>query len=104
MRTWHRLRFKAAVRIHLCSLNTCRLMQSQSTVLMIGVAAAPQASSVLDVYTATTAREALATIRLVSLDLMVVGLDDSSLDVWTLMQRVVDAWPHLRWILAASDL
>jgi DNA-binding response OmpR family regulator len=79
-------------------------MQSQSTVLVIGVATAPQPSSVLDVYTAATAREALATIRLVSFDLMVVGLENPSLDVWGLMQRVIDAWPQLRWILASGEL
>jgi hypothetical protein len=58
----------------------------------------------LDVYTAATIREALATIRLVRFDLMLVGLEDPTLDIWGLMQRVAGAWPQLRWILASDQL
>lgn len=80
------------------------LAPSQSTVLTIGVATPLRPSSSLDLYAASTVREALATLRLVSCDLVLAGLDDPSIDVWTVMQRVLAAWPQQRWILAASDL
>jgi hypothetical protein len=72
--------------------------------MTIGVAATLRPSSALDLYTASTVREALATMRLVSFDLVLAGLDDPSIDVWTVMQRVLAAWPQQRWILAAHDV
>jgi len=80
------------------------LAQSPSTVLTIGVTTPLRPSSALDLYAASTVREALATLRWVSCDLVLAGLDDPSVDLWTLMQRVLSAWPQQRWILAASDL
>jgi DNA-binding response OmpR family regulator len=77
---------------------------SKSTVLVVGVATAPRPSSVLDVYTASSVREALSTIRLISFDLVLAGLDDPTLDVWTLLQRVSSAWPQQKWILASSQV
>lgn len=78
--------------------------QRQSTVLMVGVATAPRPSSALDIYVARSMREALATIRLVSLDLIVAGLDDPAIDVWTLIERVTAAWPQQRWALASPGI
>ena len=78
--------------------------QTQPTLLAIGVAGLRLRTSVLDVYTASTLREAIATIRLVCFDLILVGLDDPKLDVWELMHRVLAAWPHQRWILAAQEI
>jgi hypothetical protein len=68
------------------------------------MANAPRPSSVLDVYTASSPREVLATIRLVSFDLVLAGLDDPALDLWALMQRVITAWPQQRWILASQQV
>jgi hypothetical protein len=78
--------------------------QLQSTVLVVGVATAPRPSSEFDIYVARSQREALATIRLVSFDLIVAGLDDPTIDVWTLMQRVSSAWPQQRWVLASPAI
>ncbi|MEX0936908.1 MAG: hypothetical protein WDZ59_03535 [Pirellulales bacterium] len=58
----------------------------------------------LDVYAASTIREAVATIRLLRFDLLVVGLDDVSLDAWELVHRVRTRWPYQRWIMASSKL
>ncbi|HEX6960939.1 MAG TPA: hypothetical protein VF175_03675 [Lacipirellula sp.] len=78
--------------------------QWQHTVLMVGVATAPRPSSAVDIYVARSMREALATIRLVSFDLIVAGLDDPAIDVWTLMDRVAAAWPQQRWVLASPEI
>jgi DNA-binding NarL/FixJ family response regulator len=77
---------------------------SHSTVLTIGIAASLRSTSTLDLCTAASVREALATMRLMSFDLVLAGLDDPSLDTWTVMQRVAAAWPQQRWILAAHDV
>jgi DNA-binding NarL/FixJ family response regulator len=77
---------------------------SHSTVLTIGIGATLRSSSTLDLYAAASVREALATMRLMSFDLVLAGLDDPSLDTWTVMQRVTAAWPQQRWILAAHDV
>ena len=77
---------------------------SHSTVLIVGAADAPQSTPQLDVYTAASIREALATIRLVAFDLIIAGLDDPGIDVWTLLQRISAAWPRQRWILASPRL
>jgi DNA-binding response OmpR family regulator len=73
-------------------------------VLVVGAATAPRPSSVVDIYVARSLREALATIRLVSFDLIVAGLDDPTIDVWALMQRVSSAWPQQRWVLASPAI
>jgi len=49
-------------------------------------------------------REAIATIRLIGFDLLVVGFEDSRLDVWNLLHRVLTAWPHQRWILTSHHI
>lgn len=74
---------------------------TKPTLLTIGVEGVHPSSDVLDIYTATTLREAVATIRLIGFDLLVVGLQNPRLDVWQLMQRILTAWPHQRWILAS---
>jgi DNA-binding response OmpR family regulator len=78
------------------------VQQIKPTVLAIGVAGLRVRTSLLDVYTATTLREAIGTIQLICFDLMVVGLENPRLDVWELIQRVLAAWPHQRWILVSK--
>jgi hypothetical protein len=73
---------------------------TKPTLLAIGVTGLDARSEALDVYTATTIREAIATMRLVYFDLLIVGLESRQLDVWDLMDRVLTAWPSQRWILA----
>ena len=80
------------------------VQEFQPTLLVVGVANIPSHTSVLDIYTASTVREAIATIRLIYFDLLVVGLDDPALDVWDLMHRVLTARPQQRWILAAQQI
>jgi DNA-binding NarL/FixJ family response regulator len=75
----------------------------QPTLLAIGVDGMSDPTSKLDVYTATTIREAIATMRLINFDLLVVGLDDPALDVAELMHRVLTVRPHQRWILMAQQ-
>jgi len=79
-------------------------LQTKPNLLAIGVAGLPTHSPVIDLYIASTLREAIATIRLVCFDLVLVGLDDPKLDVWELMHRVLAAWPHQRWIMAAREI
>ena len=76
----------------------------QPTLLAIGIDGLPKSSSAIDVYTASTAREVMSTMRLIGFDLVVVGLDDPHLDVWEAMHRVLTAWPQQRWMLASSQV
>ncbi len=78
--------------------------QTTFSLLAVGVAGLRPRTSALDIYTASTVREAIATIRLVCFDLVVVDLDNPKLDVWELMHRVLAAWPHQRWILASPEI
>jgi hypothetical protein len=78
--------------------------QIKPTVLAIGVAGLQRESLALDIYTATTLREAIGTMRLICVDLLVVGLDNPRLDVWTMMHRVLTAWPKQRWLLASIEV
>ena len=75
----------------------------QPTLLAIGIDGLPKSSSAIDVYTASTVREVMSTMRLIGFDLVVVGLDDPHLDVWETMHRMLTAWPQQRWILASSQ-
>lgn len=75
----------------------------QPTLLAIGVAGMSGQTSKLDIYTATTIREAIATMRLIYFDLLLVGLDDPTLDVAELMHRVLTVRPHQRWVLMAQQ-
>lgn len=76
----------------------------QPTLLAIGIDGLPKSSSAIDVYTASTIREVMSTMRLIGFDLVVVGLDDPHLDVWEAMHRVLTAWPQQRWMLASSQV
>jgi DNA-binding response OmpR family regulator len=76
--------------------------QAKPTVLAIGLTGFGRRSTTLDVYTATTLGEAIATIRLICFDLLLVGLENPKLDVWSLIERVLAAWPQQRWILTSS--
>jgi hypothetical protein len=75
----------------------------QPTLLAIGVAGMSGPTSKLDIYAATTIREAIATMRLIYFDLLVVGLDNPALDFEELMHRVLTVRPHQRWILMAQQ-
>src|SRR5690606_1936804 len=48
--------------------------------------------------------EAMATMRLMGFDLVVVGLDRPEIDVWEIMHRVLTAWPRQRWLVATNSL
>jgi DNA-binding response OmpR family regulator len=74
------------------------------TLLAIGVAGLRLPSATLDVYTASSIREAMATIRLFDFDLLLVGLDAPNLNVWELMRRVLAAWPQQRWLLTSENI
>lgn len=76
----------------------------QPTLLAIGIDGLPRSSSAIDVYTASTIREVMSTMRLIAFDLVVVGLDCPHFDVWEAMQRVLTAWPQQRWMLASSQV
>ena len=76
----------------------------QPTLLAIGIDGLLKSSSAIDVYTASTVREVMSTMRLVGFDLVVVGLDDPHFDVWEAMHRVLTAWPHQRWMLASDKV
>lgn len=74
------------------------------SLLIVGVAPLRQSTSNLDVYTASTVRETMATIRLITFDLLVVGLENPAIDVWELIPRVQSAWPNQRWMLLSADV
>jgi DNA-binding response OmpR family regulator len=74
------------------------------SLLIVGVAPLRQSTSNLDVYTARTVRETMATIRLITFDLLVVGLENPAIDVWELIPRVQSAWPNQRWMLLSADV
>jgi DNA-binding response OmpR family regulator len=74
---------------------------TKPSVLAIGIDGLSDHRSTVDLYTADTLREAVATIRLVCFDLLVIGLDNPRLDVWELIDRLLAAWPGLRWLLAS---
>lgn len=76
----------------------------QPTLLAIGIDGLPKSSAAIDVYAASTVREAVSTMRLIGFDLVVVGLDDPHLDVWEAMHRVLTAWPQQRWMLASGQV
>lgn len=74
------------------------------TVMAIGVVGLNHRTSLFDLYTATTAREAIATVRLVRCDLMLVGMDNPKIDVWSLMRDLTRAWTRQRWLLVAGHV
>lgn len=74
------------------------------TLLAIGVAGLRLPSATLDIYTASSTRETMATIRLIDFDLLLVGLDAPSLNVWNLMRHILTAWPQQRWILTSENI
>lgn len=76
----------------------------QPTLLTIGIDGLSSPSAVIDVYAASTIREAMSTMRLIGFDLVVVGLDRPEIDVWEIMHRVLTAWPQQRWLVAADSL
>jgi hypothetical protein len=75
---------------------------TKPNLLAIGYNGCHASSTVLDIYTASTLREAIATIRLICIDLLLVGLDDPRLDVWNFIERVLAACPDLRWLLISE--
>ena len=87
-----------------CPLARFMVPEAPSTVLAIGINELPANSSSLDVYTASTVRETMATIRLIGFDLVLAGFDNPTLDIWEAIERVLAAWPQQRWILASSDV
>jgi DNA-binding response OmpR family regulator len=74
------------------------------SLLFVGVAPLRHSTGNLDVYTANTVRETMATIRLITFDLLVVGLENPAIDVWELVPRVQSAWPNQRWMLLSADV
>jgi CheY-like chemotaxis protein len=74
------------------------------SLLIVGVAGLTQSTSDLDVYTANSVRETLATIRLITFDLLVVGLENPAIDVWELIPRIRSAWPQQRWMLLSAHM
>ncbi|BBO36096.1 hypothetical protein [Lacipirellula parvula] len=76
----------------------------QPTLLTIGIDGLSSPSAVIDVYAASTIREAMSTMRLIGFDLVVVGLDRAEIDVWEIMHRVLTAWPQQRWLVASDSL
>lgn len=74
------------------------------TLLTIGIPELPWRSQSINRYTAASVREAVAIIRLITFDLLLVGLNDPRLNVWDLMRRVTAAWPQQRWILASQNI
>ncbi len=69
------------------------------TLLATGVAGLRHSIREFDLYTVSSIREATAITRLMSFDLLLVGLANPTLDVWTLVRRVLAAWPRQRWVL-----
>lgn len=78
--------------------------QPLPAVMTLGVAGLPTPRAAIDVYAASSLREAVSTLRLVGIDLVLAGTNDPRLDVLGVMQRLLAAWPHQRWILASSQL
>lgn len=78
--------------------------QDKPTLLTVGVAGLRRQTRLLDIYIASTLREAVATIRLIRFDLLLVGLDNPKLDVWELMHRVLTAWPYQRWLMVSKRI
>jgi len=74
----------------------------QPSILLVGTGHRSSWDNSLVFFTAKSRKEALATIRLANLDLIVIGLDEPHLDVWRMMHEVLNMWPHLRWILASE--
>ena len=72
--------------------------------LLIGFSHNWERPHALDATSASTAREAIATMRLITFDLIIVGLQNARINVWQLMGQVLTAWPQQRWILIADDL
>jgi len=69
------------------------------TLLATGVAGLRHSTREFDLYTANSIREATAITRLMSFDLLLVGLANPTLDVWRLVRSVRLAWPQQRWVL-----
>ncbi len=77
-------------------------LHTKPNLLAVGVAGLRPQSTAIDIYVASTIREAMATLRLINFDLLVVGLDEHNLDVWELLHRVLTASPQQRWFLTSS--
>jgi hypothetical protein len=75
---------------------------TKPSLLVIGIDNLRVRPSLVDVHTASTLREAVAVIRLSYFDLLLVGLDNPKVDVWTLMHRLWATRP--RWLLISPHL
>ena len=78
------------------------ILDSPPSLLLIGVAKPHRSTAQVDVCYAISAAEALAAIRFVTFDLLVVGLEKPAIDVWGLVRRVHAAWPRQRWMLLSG--
>jgi len=74
----------------------------QPSLLLIGIAPCRRRTAAAGIHIARTLREAIALLRIIRFDLLVIGLDDPKLGVWDLVHRVLAAWSQQRWILASS--
>jgi hypothetical protein len=77
---------------------------TKTTLLAIGIAELWPGKRCFSIYTASSLHETVATMRLICVDLLVVGLEDPELDVWELMDRVLTVWPQQRWLLASHRI
>lgn len=74
------------------------------TLLSIGVAGLRHSTREFDLYTANSIREATAIARLMTFDLLLVGLANPTLDAWALVRQVRSAWPQQRWVLIERQI
>jgi len=72
------------------------------TLLTVGLPEPLAPASHIDATEAATGRQAIAALRMMRFDLLLVGHQMSDMDVWSLMGRVRMGWPSQPWALVSE--
>jgi hypothetical protein len=76
--------------------------ETEPSLLFVSVPINRRCTTTTGFYSAATPSEAIAMLRVIDFDLLVVGLDDPKFAVWEFLQRALAVWSEQRWILASS--
>lgn len=74
------------------------------SLLAVGLPDTPTATQQYDLRVADSGRQALAMLRLMYFDLLLVGDQVPDMSVWSLIRTIRMCWPQQRWALVASHI
>jgi DNA-binding response OmpR family regulator len=76
------------------------------SVLQVCLPGGGEATRVQEVwlYRVERGQHAIELLRVLRFDLLITGVDVPDMTVWTLIQKIRNAWPWQKWVLVASSL